>query len=91
MTVTLELKPDLDRRLRQLARASGLAIEAYLVNLIETAAPNRRNKAAVELLGEWAEEDATSDPEELEAREGEWESLKAGLNEGHTSDRVLFP
>ena len=90
MTVTLELKPDLDRRLRELARASGLAIEAYLVELIENTLPTRRSKAAVELLGKWAEEDATRDPDELEARESEWKSLKAGLNESHSSDRVLF-
>ena len=91
MTVTIDLKPDLDRRLRQLAQANGLAIEAYLVELIENTLPGQRHEAAVELLSRWSEEDATQDPDEIEARRGEWESLKTRLNQEHSSERVLFP
>jgi predicted transcriptional regulator len=91
MIVTLELKPDLDSRLRELAMASGISLQAYLVKLIEGALSSRRNEAAVELLAKWAEEDATRSPEELDKRRGEWESLKKAMNERHSSDRVLFP
>ena len=83
MTVTLELKPDLDSRLRELAMASGIPLQAYLVKLIEGAVSSRRSEAAVELLAKWDEEDATQSPEELEKRRNEWESLKQAMNEEH--------
>lgn len=91
MTVKLELKPDIDSRLRELAAAAGLSVQAYLVKLIESALSPRRNEAAIALLAQWDEEDTTRDSDELERRRSEWEELKTAMNEEHTSDRVLFP
>ena len=47
--------------------------------------------AALALLDAWEKEDATDDREELEKRLSEWTSLEAAMNEGHSSQRILFP
>ena len=91
MTVTLELKPALDARLRELARASGLTVEKYLARLIERSVPALSGHAAIALLDEWGKEDATADRDELAKRRKEWTAFKAAMNEGHSSDRLLFP
>jgi predicted DNA-binding protein len=39
MTVTLELKPDLEQRLREQAANAGVPVEYYLLSLIEGAIP----------------------------------------------------
>ncbi len=91
MTVELKLRPELDVQLRGLAEANGLTIEEYLATLIEDSLPKGRPDTALALLEAWKEEDATDDPEELERREIEWTAFKDALNEGHSSDRILFP
>ncbi len=52
---------------------------------------DERKGRAVSLLEAWAAEDATDDPAELEARRADWEATRASLNDGHSSDRRLFP
>jgi hypothetical protein len=92
MTITLELKSGLDAHLEDLARISGLPLEAYVAKLIEEVAmPKTCNQTAVELLEAWSVEDTTDDSEELASRHREWEMHKKAMNEGHSSDRVLFP
>jgi hypothetical protein len=49
MTVTLELKPELERRILAEAKAQGLSVEDYLVSVIETAAaPATGERASLE-------------------------------------------
>jgi hypothetical protein len=91
MTVTLDLKPELDALLQDLARASGLTVEEYLQRWIEESVPPRDNRSAVALLERWAAEDSTQDPAELESRRSEWRAFKAAMNEAHSSDRILYP
>ena len=91
MTFKLNLRPDLDAQLRESAEASGLTVEEYLSRLIEESVPVRRSEAALALLDAWEREDATDDREELDKRRRDWMSLKAAMNEGHSSGRILFP
>ena len=91
IVVRLNLKPELDALLRERAAASGLTVEEFLSRLIEETVTVRRTDTALSLLTAWGEEDATDDREELERRRGEWASFKDAMNEGHSSDRTLFP
>jgi glutamate synthase domain-containing protein 3 len=91
MTVTIELRHDLDTHLRQLAEEQGMEMEEFLAELIEKAVPAMGSRAGVELLAAWDREDATQDPEELEERQLEWDAMKKAMNESHSSDRILFP
>ncbi len=91
MTFNLDLGPEISAQLRADADARGLTVEEYLSKLIEEAVPMHRSKAALSLLDAWEEEDATEDGAEIERRRNAWTSLKAAMNKGHSSDRVLFP
>ncbi len=91
MTFNLNLRPDLGAQLQKSARAHGQTVEQYLSRLIEEAVPVSRDEAALALLDAWEQEDSTGDREELEKRRREWASFKAALNEGHSSERILFP
>ncbi len=91
MTFNLNLRSELDARLREDAAASGLTVEQYLAQLIETSVPVCRSEAALALLDAWEKEDATDDREELEKRRADWTEFKTALNEGHSSKRILFP
>lgn len=43
------------------------------------------------MLEEWCREDETDDPEEIARCQVQWEEFKKGMNENHTSSRVLLP
>jgi hypothetical protein len=91
MTLAIDLSPVLLVRVEARAQERGMALTEYVAKLIEEALPAEPNARAVSLLKAWAAEDATDDPAELEARRADWEATKAGLNEGHSSERKLFP
>ena len=91
MTVKVNLRPELDAQLKERAAASGLTVEEYLSRLIESVVPTCRSETAVSLLDSWKREDATDDREELEKRRTDLASFKTAINEGHSSDRILFP
>jgi hypothetical protein len=96
MTITLELKPEVEERLRENAARVGLPVERYLLNWIEQAPQAPAASTALpatlpangdyppgslaELFAQWQAEDATDDPEELDRRDRELEELKANLN-----------
>ena len=51
----------------------------------------KKNQAAIEMLDRWDEEDKTDDPEEIARRVAEWEEFKKGMNEHHSSNRIIYP
>lgn len=102
MTVTLNLNPGVKAKITQEAAAEGTGVSDYLEKMIEeTVKPKPRvvysqeqlakNQAALAMLEEWDREDETDDPEEIARRRAEWEEFKKGMNENHTSDRVIYP
>jgi hypothetical protein len=91
MTLAIDLPPVLLVRAEARAHERGMPLGEYLTKLIEDALPPEPNARAVSLLKAWEAEDATNDPEEIEARRADWEATKADLNESHGSDRKLFP
>lgn len=71
MTLTIELSPELEMRLKSEAAKSGMEQSEYAKQLLErelTAAPPIRDQATLDLLARWNEEDQTSDPDELSRR-----------------------
>jgi hypothetical protein len=102
MTVTLNLKPEVQAKVVRQAAAKGTAISDYLEKLIEETVDTEprviysqeqltKNQAALAMLDEWDREDETDDAEEITRRQAEWEQFKKGMNENHTSDRIIYP
>ncbi|HZO89893.1 MAG TPA: hypothetical protein VFB38_16305 [Chthonomonadaceae bacterium] len=85
MILTLDLDPKLESQLCEQAAAKGVELEAYVKELLKTAAQRERNQAAIAALRSWREEG-----DEEEQRET-FEALKRGLNESRRGYRVLFP
>lgn len=103
MTVTLDLPPDMEAQISEEAAEKGQELPDYLLSLIQgRPTPKKprviysqeqlaKNQTAIAVLRQWREEDATDDPEEIARRQAEWEEFKKGMNEAHTSDRVIYP
>lgn len=102
MTVTLNLRPEVEAEIAQKAAAEGTEVSDYLERMIEGAIKPRsavvysqeqlaKNQAALAMLEEWDREDETDDPTEIARRQVQWEEFKTGMNENHTSDRVIYP
>ncbi len=102
MTVTLNLKPEVEAEITQQADAEGVTLQQRIDSMIAEAVKRRspplspeeqrkKNQAAIDLLNQWDEEDKTDDPEEITRRQAEWEEFKKGMNESHTSNRIIYP
>jgi len=106
MTITLELTPEEEARLRAEAEKSGKDLADFArARLLESgagveaaapaaeASPDAESQALIGLLQQWRAEDAAMSPEEAEQAEGEWEELRANLNANRavTAERLPFP
>lgn len=82
MTLTLNLTPAQEARLRAEAIAAGLTPEEYaarnLIGTVSVAAHSTDHTA--DLFAQWEVEDGTGDPHEIIRRKAEWEELKGNLN-----------
>jgi hypothetical protein len=90
MTLTIELTPDAERRLRRNASAQGKSVQEYLQSVISELpeAPEPTGaQALVELFKQWAEEDARLTPEEAAKEDAEWDEIEANIQ----ANRVNFP
>ncbi|MFO1433933.1 MAG: hypothetical protein U1F76_28195 [Candidatus Competibacteraceae bacterium] len=86
MTLTLNLPPELEQRLRQAATGRGLSLDAYTVQLLDQSLPpTDRPTAIVTLLQSWLDEKNTEEQQET----GEY--LIHALDKDRLSDRPLFP
>ena len=102
MTLTIDLTPDVENRLKTEAQRQGVAPEDFARQLIEerlappassapTAPSYEGSNSLTELFKKWDAEDATDDPAELERRRREWEELTQSLNDNHGSYRKPIP
>ena len=105
MTVTLNLKPEVEAEIAQKAAAEGTGVSDYLEKMIEetvkpeprVATPTRRHslrkiRRRLAVLRQWREEDKTDDPEEIARRQAELGGVqKAAMNESHTSSPGHLP
>lgn len=100
VTLTLDLPPDLAERLlgdgAARMKAATAVVQAFqrdqvLDRLRALAAEQREVTQA--LFAQWAEEDATDDPEEKERRDQEAAEIRRGLNANRRVEgaRLLFP
>jgi len=97
MSLLIELDPEVEARLQQEAAQQGVEPAEFARRLIEhgllPVPLTEKQRAAMELLRSWSQEDATDDPEAIRAAEEEWEALKQALNENRrlAGERLLFP
>ena len=83
MTLTIEITPDTDRRLKDLAARAGVDETEYARRLIERSLPQTESsidRATLDLLAQWDKEDQTSDPAEIARRNREYQDLADALN-----------
>lgn len=104
MTVTLDLRPEVEAEVTRRAEAQGVALSEQIDRLVAEAirrqppimplsdkAQMEKNRAAIEMLNQWDIEDETNDPDEISRRQAEWEEFKKGMNQNHTSRRIIYP
>jgi hypothetical protein len=94
MTLIIELSSEEETRLQAVAREQGLDAATYARRVLtEHIPPVLPGAATLALFAQWEAEDATDDPEEILARNREWEELKASLNENRAAggEVPLFP
>ena len=87
MTLQIDLTPEQEARLQDLARQEGLPAEEYvrqrlLADLNGASLPEHKSAPSrtEELLSQWEAEDAKLTPEELAAEEADWEQFQANIN-----------
>jgi hypothetical protein len=94
MTLVIDLTPEEEARLHAAARSLGVdPVECARRVLSEHLPPAQPGVATLALFATWEAEDATDDPEELAARQREWDELKASMNASRaaTGEGPLFP
>jgi Antitoxin ParD len=82
MTLTIELTPDTERRIRRLAAANGRSVEEYFMHLLSRlpeAPPPAEDEATAALFQHWAEEDETLTPEQATREDDDWQRIEADL------------
>ena len=101
MTLTIDLTPEQEEKLKAVAEANGTDLQSVLGGLVETM-PDARPKGAGQQLtpseraedlramfAQWADEDALMTPGEIEAAEAGWSQIERNLaNGGVTMKRV---
>lgn len=79
--MTLTLPPEIESRLNEEARRQGIEPAALAVKLLgEKLPPEKPTQSLAELFEQWAREDATDDPAEIERRNRELDEFMEGLN-----------
>jgi hypothetical protein len=98
MTLTIDLSPEVERRLRDEAARMGLDESEYARRVIERSLPLKAgavDQATLDLFAEWERNDRTSDPTEIQRRNREYDELKEALNQnrresGGANARKIF-
>ncbi len=93
MTLTIDLTPEEDARLRAAARQRGLAAEECVRRLIADLPAVPPEDVTLELFAQWEAEDATDDADEIAARNREYEAFRESMNASRRESgaRILYP
>lgn len=90
MTLTIDLAPETERRLRGNAAACGKSVQEYLLHLIsELPEPLALSEpeATLALFQQWEDEDAALTPEGAAQEDDDWRRIEANLQ----SQRLTLP
>lgn len=90
MTLTIDLAPETERRLRANAAASGKSVHEYLLQLLNElpeAPATSEYETTLALFQQWAEEDAALTQEEAAREDAEWQQIEANLQ----ANRLRLP
>ena len=88
MALLIDLSPEKQAVLEQEAARQGIPPPDYARHLLEKSLPvalTKKQQEAIELLRTLREEGDVQEQREI------FQAIKQGLNQNHTSDRVLFP
>ena len=94
MTLTINIPPETERRLKTEAARAGVEESEYARRLIEQALPQAKpvgDQATLDLLAKWDAEDATEDSIEIVRRQREWEEFRKSMNQNSISGRPVYP
>jgi hypothetical protein len=94
MTLILDFTPEDEARLAAAARERGMDPAEFARELLrEHMPPLAPGEATRALFAVWDAEDATDDPEEIAARNREWEEFKADVNATRAAAgaRLIYP
>ena len=93
--MTIQLRSELESRLRAEARRRGLRAEEYVEKILSDQFPAEGlpmpDRTTLDLLKKWDEEDATDDPAEIDRRVKQWEEFRQSMNAHSLSDRAVYP
>ena len=95
MTLKVPISAEVEAKLREKAAAAGQPLDLYAARVLaesaSAAAVAATDEATIALLRSWNEQDATSDPAEIAAREREWQEFARSINQHHSSSRKVYP
>jgi len=101
MTISIDLPPELEARLKSQAEKSGLAPREYILRFLEDKLPldsdmehqREVNQQALALLASWELRDATNDPTEIARRNKDFEEFRTAINETRemAGSRKIYP
>ena len=93
--MTIQLRSELEFRLRAEARRRGMRAEEYIEKILSDQVPAEDaplpDRATLDLLKKWDEEDATDDAAEIERRVKQWEEFRQSMNAHSIADRTVYP
>jgi len=94
MDLLIHIPSSLEQRLKTVAAQCGLNESEYAARLIVHHLPAggaTEDRATLELLSAWDDEDETHDPQEIARRQAEWEEFRRSMNENSLSGRPIYP
>ena len=95
MTLTIEIPPETEKRLKTEAARLGIPETEYAKQAIERSLPPETpvivDQATLDLLAQWDKEDETDDPAEIARRQEEWEEFRKSMNAHSISGRPIYP
>jgi hypothetical protein len=90
MTLTIELTPEMERRVRTIAAASGKSVQDFLLDVLSNlpaAPPPSEHEVTAALFQQWADEDKALTPEEMAREDADWQQIEDNLK----ASRLTLP